>query len=49
MMSVAGSTLQTDKVFVGVIIIAVTGLALIEGVRRVERRVGAWRPRVGAA
>lgn len=49
MMSVAGSTFQTDKVFVGVIIIAVTGLALIEGVRRVERRVGAWRPRVGAA
>ena len=49
MINVAGSSFQTDKVFVGVIIIAVSGLALIEIIRRIERRVEVWRPKVGAA
>jgi ABC-type nitrate/sulfonate/bicarbonate transport system permease component len=49
MMNMAGASFQTDKVFVGVIIIAVAGLALVEVIRRVERRVEIWRPRVGAA
>ena len=49
MIHMAGASFQTDKVFVGVIIIAVAGLALIEAIRRVERRVEGWRPRVGAA
>jgi NitT/TauT family transport system permease protein len=49
MMNMAGASFQTDKVFVGVIIIAVAGLALVEVIRRVERRVEVWRPRVGAA
>jgi NitT/TauT family transport system permease protein len=49
MINMAGASFQTDKVFVGVIIIAVAGLALVEVIRRVERRVEAWRPRVGAA
>lgn len=49
MINVAGSSFQTDKVFVGVIIIAATGLGLIELIRRIERRVEVWRPKVGAA
>lgn len=49
MINVAGSSFQTDKVFVGVMIIAVTGLALIDLIRRIERRVEVWRPKVGAA
>jgi len=49
MIHVAGSSFQTDKVFVGVLIIALTGLGLIEVIRRVERRVEVWRPKVGAA
>jgi len=49
MINVAGSSFQTDKVFVGVIIIAVCGLFLIEIIRRIERRVDVWRPKVGAA
>lgn len=49
MIHVAGSTFETDKVFVGVIIIAVSGLFLIEIIRRIERRVEVWRPKVGAA
>ena len=49
MINVAGASFQTDKVFVGVIIIAVCGLFLIEIIRRIERRVDVWRPKVGAA
>lgn len=49
MIHVAGASFQTDKVFVGVIIIAISGLALIEIIRRIERRVEVWRPKVGAA
>jgi NitT/TauT family transport system permease protein len=49
MINVAGSSFQTDKVFVGVIIIAATGLFLIEILRRIEARVEVWRPKVGAA
>jgi len=49
MIHLAGSSFQTDKVFVGVIVIAASGLVLIEVLRRIERRVEAWRPRVGAA
>ena len=47
MIHMAGASFQTDKVFVGVILIAVAGLALVEVIRRVERRVEVWRPRVG--
>lgn len=49
MISVAGSSFQTDKVFVGVIVIAGFGLFLTEIIRRIERRVEAWRPKVGAS
>jgi NitT/TauT family transport system permease protein len=49
MITVAGATFQTDKVFVGVLIFAVSGMFLVELLTRVERRFDKWRPRVGAA
>jgi NitT/TauT family transport system permease protein len=47
MISVAGSSFETDKVFTGVIIIAGTGLALTALLRRIERRFDVWRPSIG--
>ena len=44
MINQAGSRFETDKVFVGVLTIATAGVALVELVRRIERRVEAWRP-----
>jgi NitT/TauT family transport system permease protein len=49
MITVAGASFQTDKVFVGVVIIAVAGVLLIEALARLERRFETWRPKVGAA
>ncbi len=49
MITVAGASFQTDKVFVGVVIIAGAGLLMIEALGRLERRVETWRPKVGAA
>jgi ABC-type nitrate/sulfonate/bicarbonate transport system permease component len=48
MINQAGSRFETDKVFVGVLTIAAAGVALVELIRAVERRVEAWRPPVGA-
>jgi ABC-type nitrate/sulfonate/bicarbonate transport system permease component len=48
MITVAGSTFQTDKVFVGVLIFAITGVVLTEIVDRAEHRFDKWRPKVGA-
>jgi ABC-type nitrate/sulfonate/bicarbonate transport system permease component len=48
MITVAGATFQTDKVFVGVLIFALTGLFLVELLNRLEKRVDMWRPKVGA-
>jgi ABC-type nitrate/sulfonate/bicarbonate transport system permease component len=42
--AVAGNTLQTDKVFVGVMIIATTGVVFTEVLRRIERHYQSWRP-----
>lgn len=47
MINRAGSTFQTDVVFVGVFTIVILGLALGEAVRRVEARVEVWRPNAG--
>jgi ABC-type nitrate/sulfonate/bicarbonate transport system permease component len=44
MISQAGARFQTDKVFVGVLTIVAAGVILVEIVRRIERRVEAWRP-----
>ena len=49
MITVAGATFQTDKVFVGVLIFALTGLISMELLTRLERRFDKWRPKVGAA
>jgi NitT/TauT family transport system permease protein len=49
MITVAGATFQTDKVFVGVLIFAITGMVLTESLNRLEGRFDKWRPRVGAA
>jgi len=46
MINQAGSRFETDKVFVGVLTIAVAGVALAELVRRIEHRVEVWRPAV---
>ena len=48
MITVAGATFQTDKVFVGVLIFAISGMALTEVLDRMERRFDKWRPKVGA-
>jgi len=49
MITVAGATFQTDKVFVGVLIFALSGMVLVELLTRVEKRFDKWRPKVGAA
>jgi len=49
MVTVAGATFQTDKVFVGVLIFAVTGMILTEILNNFERRFDGWRPKVGSA
>lgn len=49
MITVAGATFQTDKVFVGILIFAITGLVCTDVLDRMERRFDKWRPKVGAA
>ena len=44
MINRAGSTFQTDTVFVGVMTIIIAGMALTEVVSRIETRVEVWRP-----
>lgn len=48
MITVAGATFQTDKVFVGVLIFALSGMISMEALTKVERRFDKWRPKVGA-
>lgn len=40
----SGTTLRTDRVMLGVIILGLLGVAMGEGVRRLERRFEKWRP-----
>lgn len=44
MMSRAGATFQIDKVFVGVLVLVVTGVSLNIFLTALERRFDAWRP-----
>ncbi|MEM1369818.1 MAG: ABC transporter permease [Cyanobacteria bacterium P01_H01_bin.15] len=44
MMSIAGATFQTDKLFVGIILLASTGYVLTESIKLVERYFERWRP-----
>jgi len=48
MITVAGATFQTDKVFVGVLIFALTGMMGMELLTRIERKFDRWRPKVGS-
>lgn len=48
MITVAGATFQTDKVFVGVLIFAITGMIMTDIIDRYEQRFDKWRPKVGA-
>jgi len=47
MITVAGATFQTDKVFVGVLVFAITGMVMTDLIDRYERRFDKWRPKVG--
>ena len=49
MITVAGATFQTDKVFVGVLIFAISGMIAMELLTKLEARFSKWRPKVGAA
>lgn len=49
MITVAGATFQTDKVFVGVLIFAISGMVSMELLTKLESRFSKWRPKVGAA
>src|SRR5205823_14875963 len=49
MITVAGATFQTDKVFVGVLIFALSGMIATDLLTKVERRFDKWRPAVGSA
>jgi NitT/TauT family transport system permease protein len=44
LMNVSGASFQTDRVFVGIVVIAVVGLLLTAAIHAIERRVEAWRP-----
>ena len=48
MITVAGATFQTDKLFVGVLIFAISGMIAMELLTRLESRFDKWRPKVGA-
>jgi NitT/TauT family transport system permease protein len=48
MITVAGATFQTDKVFVGILIFATTGMFGMEVLNRLEVKFDKWRPKVGA-
>jgi ABC-type nitrate/sulfonate/bicarbonate transport system permease component len=48
MITVAGATFQTDKVFVGVLIFALSGMIGMELLTQLERRFNKWRPQVGS-
>ena len=49
MITVAGATFQTDKVFVGVLVFAISGMVAMELLTKLEARFDKWRPKVGAA
>lgn len=46
-MSLAGATFQTDKVYVGILMLALTGYVLVEVLKWLEARFESWRPERG--
>jgi ABC-type nitrate/sulfonate/bicarbonate transport system permease component len=47
LIATSGARFQTDKVMVGIILIASAGVAMTELLRLIERRYEGWRPRLG--
>jgi NitT/TauT family transport system permease protein len=48
MINLAGTTLNTARMMVGVILLGLFGVLLGELMRRVERRFDVWRPQIGS-
>jgi ABC-type nitrate/sulfonate/bicarbonate transport system permease component len=48
LISISGTTLQTSRVFVGIILLAAFGVLLNEVLGRIEKRFDAWRREVHA-
>ncbi|MBX5492176.1 MAG: ABC transporter permease [Chloroflexi bacterium] len=46
LITVAGATFQTDRVFVGVLLITFAGVGLTAVLQRIEERFSTWRPRI---
>jgi ABC-type nitrate/sulfonate/bicarbonate transport system permease component len=44
MMATAGATFQTSRVFVGLVIIAATGVLITYGFSQIEKRFQSWKP-----
>jgi ABC-type nitrate/sulfonate/bicarbonate transport system permease component len=44
LIAVAGARFQTDRLMVGIIIIAAAGMAMTQILRAIERRFERWRP-----
>jgi ABC-type nitrate/sulfonate/bicarbonate transport system permease component len=44
LIAVAGARFQTDRLMVGIIIIAAAGMAMTQMLRAIERRFERWRP-----
>jgi ABC-type nitrate/sulfonate/bicarbonate transport system permease component len=44
MMATAGATFQTSKVFVGLVIVASTGVVMTYALSRIEQRFQSWKP-----
>lgn len=47
LIATAGARFQTDKVMVGIILIAAAGVAMTQLLRRIEKRFERWRPAIG--
>ena len=47
LIATSGARFQTDKLMVGILLIAAAGVALTELLRLIERRFERWRPNVG--
>lgn len=48
LITVAGSSFQTDTVFVGILTITCAGVATVELLNRLERRFDEWRPKINS-
>jgi ABC-type nitrate/sulfonate/bicarbonate transport system permease component len=47
MISLAGTTLNTARMMVGVLLLGIFGVLIGEVMRRIEARFDAWRPQIG--